>query len=226
MSDSNKICFITCVNDEECYAESLLYLKNLVIPQGMDTEFLPIRGAKSMTSGYNAAMKMTNAKYKVYLHQDIFLMKKDYVDILLKIFQTDEKIGLIGHAGAHKLPTSGVWWQGEELYGRVAHSYEPESLRRTDYGCHVEGDFLDLEVVDGLIMATQYDIPWREELFTGWHFYDISQSFEFKRNGLRVVIPRQDDIWCVHACGNKELKDDYWRYRQIFLNEYKKELLD
>ena len=32
---------------------------------------------------------------------------------------------------------------------------------------------------DGLLLATQYDIDWREDLFENWHFYDISQCMEF-----------------------------------------------
>ena len=31
----------------------------------------------------------------------------------------------------------------------------------------------EVEGVDGLLMATQYDIPWREDLFDGWDFYDL-----------------------------------------------------
>ena len=36
-----------------------------------------------MTSGYNNAMKKTDAKYKVYLHQDVFILNHNFLmDIL------------------------------------------------------------------------------------------------------------------------------------------------
>ena len=45
-------------------------------------------------------------------------------------------------------------------------------------------------------MATQYDVPWREDLFDGFDFYDVSQSFEFRKAGYTVGVPVQRDA-CV-----------------------------
>lgn len=217
--DKQKIAFITCVNDERVYAEARLYLQQLVIPQGMRAELLPVRGAASMAAGYNAALRATDAAYKVYLHQDLFLTRKDFLLRMLDIFQADASIGLLGLAGSRCLPASGVWWGAAERYGTVYHSYEPESLERVDFGL-VPEPYAEAAVVDGLLMATARDIPWREDLFDGWHFYDISQSMEFWRHGMRVVVPAQAEPWCVHACGEKDLGDDYWHYRDVFQAEY------
>ena len=71
MTDDEKIAFITCVNDEEKYEECLLYLRHLRLPRGMAAEYIPVRGAASMASGYNEAMRGSSARYKVYLHQGI-----------------------------------------------------------------------------------------------------------------------------------------------------------
>ncbi len=30
--------------------------------------------------------------------------------------------------------------------------------------------FIPVECIDGLLMATQYDVPWREDLFDGFDF--------------------------------------------------------
>ena len=56
MKNEKEICFITCVNDEAWYEESLLYLKHLVLPSGMTAAYLPVRGASSMAAGYNRAV--------------------------------------------------------------------------------------------------------------------------------------------------------------------------
>ena len=50
MTDASKIAFITCVNDEEKYGECLLYLRHLRIPDGMEAEYIPVRGAASMAA--------------------------------------------------------------------------------------------------------------------------------------------------------------------------------
>ena len=69
-------------------------------------------------------------------------------------------------------------------------------------------------------IATQYDIMWREDLFTGWDFYDVSQGEEFRRNGYKVVVPYMDKSWCIHDDGFLNLSR-YDEFRDIFLKEYK-----
>lgn len=104
-----KIAFITCINDQAMYAESLQYLRNLYIPEDMAVEIIPMEGCSSMASAYNAAMKQTNARYKVYLHQDTYIVNRSFIYDILQIFQ-DAKIGVIGMAGAKQLPATGIWW--------------------------------------------------------------------------------------------------------------------
>ncbi|NRU88044.1 hypothetical protein DFH41_002631 [Clostridium beijerinckii] len=69
----NKIAFITCVNDETLYEKSLSYINKLQIPMGIEIEIIAIRNAKSMTSAYNEAIQKSDSKYKVYLHQDVYI---------------------------------------------------------------------------------------------------------------------------------------------------------
>ena len=220
--DAKKICFITCVNNEELYAEALLYLKHLHMPEGMQAEYVGVRGAASMAAGYNEGMRKSDAKYKVYLHQDTLVVNKDLAADLLRLF-ADASIGAVGVIGCRSLPRSGVWWDGLRTYGRVLHACEPESV--TDTVCQQpSGEYIEVESVDGLLLITQYDLPWREDLFTGWHFYDTSQCREFARAGYRVVIPRQEDFWCIHCPKEKPLAPAYKQYQRIFLKEYGAEL--
>ncbi len=221
--DAGKVCFITCVNDEDWYSECLLYLKHLRLLDGMRAEYLPVRGASSMCSGYNQGMRESDAKYKVYLHQDTLVVNKDLVRDLLELF-SDETIGLVGVIGCRSLPRSGVWWDGLRTYGRVLHACEPESV--VDSQCRQpEGKYMELEAVDGLFLATQYDIPWREDLFTGWHLYDTSMCMEMRRRGRRVVVPNQsEDFWCIHCPKEKPLAQEYKGYQKAFLKEYGTEL--
>ena len=109
-------------------------------------------------------------------------------------------------------------------YGRVLHACEPESV--VDSECNEpEGEYIEVEAVDGLCIATQYDINWREDLFDGWHLYDTSICKEFGRAGYKVVIPNQkNDFWCIHCPKEKPLDPKYRRYQKIFLKEYGDEL--
>ena len=221
--DEKKIAFITCTNNDWWYSECRLYLEHLTIPEGMTAEFIAIRDATSMTEGYNRAMQNSDAKYKVYLHHDTFVVNKNLVADLLKIFR-DETIGVVGVIGCVNLPSTGVWWDGMRTYGRVLHACEPESV--VDSHCdEPDGDYQQVESVDGLFLATQYDLPWREDLFDGWHMYDASLCKEMSRAGYRVVVPNQSaDFWCIHCPKEKPLDPKYRRYQKIFVREYGDEL--
>ena len=76
-----------------------------------------------------------------------------------------------------------------------------------------------MEAIDGFLMATQYDIPWREDLFDKWDFYDASQSMEFIRHGYKVVIPKMEEPWCLHDCGYLNM-DHYEEEREKYVKEY------
>ncbi len=213
--DERKICFIACVNSDAYEQELLKYLNNLIVPEGYGVEYLSIREAKSMAAGYNEGMRGSDAKYKVYLHQDAFIVNPYFIWELLDIFQEDT-IGMAGMVGAPEMPENAVMWSVPRVGKLYANQFY--SSRKIVFG-EVEGKYREVEAVDGLLMATQYDLPWREDLFQGWDFYDVSQSREFMEHGYRVVVPDQGQPWCIHTDGFSKLKD-YYKARRIFQEEY------
>lgn len=105
--DANKICFILCVNYELYTQEAIYYINNLTIPDGFTVDILTVLEASGMAAGYNEAMAQTDAKYKVYLHQDVFIIEPDFIKHLVHLFQ-DPNIGMIGMVGSPKIP--GSWY--------------------------------------------------------------------------------------------------------------------
>lgn len=221
-ADPKKIALISCVNDEEMYAECVRYLQHLAIPQGFSAELVPVRGAASAASGYEAARRASTARYKVYLHQDVLITEKNILARLVDIFQTREDIGLIGFVGCRRLPSDGVWWNAKECCGSVWQICDPEAMVRVAYR-PVPKEGVEVEALDGMFLATQADVPWREDLFTGWHFYDISAAMEYRRAGFRLLIPHFEKPPCIHETGRKRLDDSWKTAQQAFLAEYGKE---
>lgn len=215
--DEKKIAFITCVNDDDMYQESMLYLQHLKMPKGMSAEYIPIRGAKSMTAGYEQGRIQTDAKYKIYLHQDVLVLKKELLEKLLECFQNPQ-VGMVGLAGCVHLPESGEWWMGEGCVSKVAQSIRAEQVSYPGSDCPET----EVEAIDGVFMATQYDLPWRQDLFQGWHFYDISQSVEFRKAGYVVKVIAQEEPWLIHCTPLKHLDADYNYWRKIFIEKYKR----
>lgn len=205
-----------CVNDPLYEKECIRYIRKLNVPEGYTVEQLSIRNAESMASGYNKAMQQSDAKYKVYLHQDLFIVNKNFIRDILRVFNQEEKIGMIGMVGAPVLSRKGIMWEGERI-GTIFTS-NIKTAGPTIFG-EVKNMYQKVEAVDGLLIATQTDIQWREDKFTGWDFYDVAQSVEFRKNGYKVVVPRMEIPWCLHDDGYMNL-ETYFRWRDVFLQEY------
>ena len=223
--DDHSICFISNVNNEAEYEGAKNAILELEIPSGYKVEILGVRHAASMAAGYQQAMEASNAKYKIYLHQDVFVINPRLISNLLNIFQSDIKVGMVGVAGAAKLrQDQPAWWISElsTLFGTCYTRLSENEMVRNYYG-EVPGGpgaYVHVAAIDGLFMATQYDLPWRADLFHGWHFYDISQSREFINAGYKVVIPHQQEPWVIHDCGGKPLDDSYYENMRIFKENY------
>lgn len=212
-----KICFIICSNNKRYLEECLFYLSKLEVPTGYTVEAISIFDAKSMAGGYNEGLKAAEAKYKIYLHQDVFIIYKKFLEAILNIFHSDPLIGMIGVVGTPKISVGGVMWFGHregQLYGT-----NPVQEEYAIYNYKLEDGLHEVDAIDGLMMITSIDIPWKEETFDGWDFYDVSQSFEFRKAGYKVVVPEQLCPWCVHDDGVLNLIN-YDKYRKICMQEY------
>lgn len=218
--NERKICFILCVNQEVFLEECCFYINRLFVPEGFQVEIKPVRNAACMTAGYNQAMQESDAKYKVFLHQDVFIVNRHFIEDILQIFEADEQIGMIGMVGCKRMAEDGVMWHSLR-YGNVYGSDAPVAdIPITKYGYSLKKDgYIEVEAADGFLLAVNDDIFWREDLFRGWDFYDASQSFEYRKRGKKIVVPVQKRPWCVHNDGILSMWD-YESYRQIFVKEY------
>ena len=122
---------------------------------------------------------------------------------------------MIGIIGTPQLDPSCVMWLGNRVGKLVSNCiYHTVKAAIGEITSPTE-----VEAIDGLLMATQYDIPWREDIFKGWDYYDISQSFEFRKAGYKVMVLPADEPWCFHDDGILELSE-YNNTRDIFMQEY------
>jgi glycosyltransferase involved in cell wall biosynthesis len=221
--NENKIAFITYVTDQNLYQKSLSYINKLQIPEGIEIEIIPIKSAKSIASAYNEAMQKSDSKYKVYLHEDVYIQNIKFINDILAIFKSDQKIGLIGVAGAKIIPVSGVWQEDHRKVGKVFDNHRG-FLELLNYN-EVTDLCTEVKCIDGIIMITQYDLLWRDDIFDGWYFYDLSQSIEFQRKELKIVVPNQENAWCIHDCGHINTSDEFEISRNKFLDTYSKDVL-
>lgn len=213
--NTHQIAFILSINNIQEAEECLRYINRLKVPEGYEIDILTIREAASMAEAYDVGMKSSEAKYKIYLHQDVFLIYPELLTDMIEIFQSDESIGLMGCIGNSNIPENALagssWDTGKLLQNQVP--------KKEEYSWVSEKLYREVEAVDGLFIATQYDVDWRKDIFDGWDFYDISQCFEMKRKGYKVVVPFQNEFWCYHDHLYSKMLD-YDRCRVKFIREY------
>lgn len=159
---------------------------------------------------------MSDARYKIYMHQDVMITEKKFLKKILSLFKNRE-IGMIGLVGSPVFPENGVMWYGDRIGSLYTQGSE-------GYGTYIFGQVAApceyVEAVDGFLMITQYDVPWRADIFKKWDFYDVSQCFEFSKRGYKIAVPAMLNPWCIHDCGASDYHD-YFGEREKFLQEYR-----
>jgi hypothetical protein len=151
------------------------------------------------------------------MHQDVFIMNVNFMADIIKSFRENPDYGMLGVCGADRVFEDANYWvrwnAGSSRWGsnmeEKAVYNRPESLER----------LIPVVAIDGMMIVTQVDLPWREDLFDAFDFYDVSQSFEFQKAGYKVGVVPQLDIWCHHDCAWSNMSR-YDLYRRIFCREY------
>ncbi len=186
MCDDNQFCFIISVSDELYKEECLKYISALEIPDGHTIDIITIEGADSLSVAYNAGMQASPAKYKIYLMQELLIMDRRFLYELLEVF-ADPQIGMAGVIGAESLSGDGDL-RNSDCTGTWGEEEESGSFFYWYGNMTPAAKLTDVMAVDGRLFATQTDIPWRDELFTGDRYPVISQSLEFRKAGYRVAV--------------------------------------
>lgn len=219
--DEQKIAVFFCTNDSQYASECVAYLKRLEIPSRMKMEIIEIWNAPGMAAGYNAAMMSTDAKYKLYIHHDTFLLQQDIMVKLVDVFSSRESLGMLGIFGSTNLQDSALWYKSSWDESRL-NLYQDAVLEiHRSVSEKNQGIIEAAEAIDGVFIATSKDVYWREDLFDGWHFYDISQGYEFRKYGYETAFYMDSKIWALHETTmKKDPIDTYEKYRRIFQREY------
>lgn len=217
--NEKKFCFIMCANDDLMLSECIHYINHLNIPEGYELDLLTVADAPSMTEGYNNAMEESDAKYKIYMHQDVFILNKNLLYDLLTIFQSDPSIGMVGMVGYDTISSDGIMWHEP----RIGNLWQPGKTYPPleTYRFSLEKDGIsNTALIDGYFMATAYDLPWDTEDVKAWDFYDAYHSLAFWLHQYRVVVPTQKYPWCLHDDDHFLGLTNYDTYRQKFMKRY------
>lgn len=149
-----------------------------------------INNGESLTKAYNRGLKQAKNDIVVFCHDDLTIETNQWGKKLIKMFEKNPEFGIIGVAGSKNMPASGQWWENpKKMYGRVAHTHEGKTWLSTyseDLGQTLE----EVVVCDGVwfgLDKTRIKKEFNENV-EGFHFYDISFTFENYLEGVKVGV--------------------------------------
>ncbi|MGG7151283.1 glycosyltransferase [Clostridium neonatale] len=223
--DNKKIAFIITSSNDEIYKNQIKYINNLYVPNGYTVDIIKIDNKKEGTNvveNYNIIMQKNNAKFKVYLDENITIINKNFIKKVLDIFNKDKKIGVIGIKGSKKLPASVTFDHSLQKYGKI-YSCTNGSMKCQSYNEAI-GDYEKVQVIYGGIFVTQYDVDWRSDIFASTYFSCVAQCLEFETLGYKTVVPKQNEPWCIDDSKNNFNEEEYKLEKETFLKQYSKKV--
>lgn len=213
-----KICFITCVNNSLMYDECCYYISKLLVPRGFEVKTLSISDASGMAEGYNMGQSKSGADINVFLHQDVCILNPFFIYEIADIFESDNAVGMIGLVGSPALPPDAVMWHDKRV-GNL-YSLSPDNLSYDYNPQKTVQAITSVEAIDGFLMISNKRIEWRDDIFDGFDFYDISQCTEYLKLGYKIVVSDQSSPWAAHDDGIMKL-GLYNKYRLLYIDKYK-----
>jgi glycosyltransferase involved in cell wall biosynthesis len=149
-----------------------------------------INNGESLTHAYNRGLKQAKYDIVVFCHDDLTVETKQWGNKLVKLFEKNPEYGIIGVAGSKNMPVSGQWWENRnKMYGRVAHTHEGKTWLST-YSDDLGQELEEVVVVDGVWFAAHKKRIKKSfnETVEGFHFYDVTFSFEKFLEGVKVGV--------------------------------------
>jgi protein O-GlcNAc transferase len=192
-----------------------------------DFEVIGIHDAKSLCEGYNRGASRARGDFLIFCHDDIEFVHDDFCARLLQHLRTHD---LVGVAGTSRL-VNGDWGHGgpPNVHGQIIHRARSDAAldaaKMSSY-IYLGIGFQSLvneniQAVDGVFIATKRElwekIRFDENIFDGFHLYDIDFSYRAFLAGYKLAIPL--DLLLIHFSTGRY--DQAWqKYNLKFLEKF------
>lgn len=213
--DLQKIAVIIYNNNGIGYDKEIEYLSQLNVPAGMKVDIITLDDSVNRFVMYNQSMMQSDAKYKIYMDDRSIILNPDFFAEVIELFK-EEKVGAIGVWGTSQLSTTGDFAITNSLTGKIVF----------DNGDNFDGKeiidkYFTAQILGQGIFVTQYDVRWRNDIFSSNIYWTESQSLEFRRLGFKCIVPRQIEPWLLLHDGYQKTDE---QSKNIFLDEYSKDI--
>lgn len=200
--------------------------ENIVKTIGCTYELIVIDNSKNQYSifeAYNDGISKSKGHFLCFLHDDIIFHTNNWGIILLKLFENDKSVGLIGVAGAKiktKMPSA--WWDcphNQKAVNLIQH-FNSERIINWNYGFE-EKNNIEVVAIDGVFMGMRKNELIRfDTKLKGFHSYDLNISLEHKKNNIKIIVTNEitiehfslgnlDKIWGLSTLRSHKLYADF-----------------
>lgn len=172
----------------------------------------------SMCSAYNEGVRRANGEYLCFMHEDIRFLSGNWGGVAVREL-SNEKVGMIGLIGSTYYDRSMSYWCHSPFC--VGHNWVGKEHRV--FSKHTTP--VDVVTADGLWLVIARDmfrfIRWDEDLFTGFHMYDMDISMQVLKTGRRIrVVPEVE----INHWSNGVFSRSFYDACMQFHNKWDKEL--
>lgn len=220
--NDKKIAIIVYKNYDAGYEMTLNALQKTVLPAGFEAELITVSEAHCLAEVCNIGMRSTDAKYKLYILNDVYELDKDILVKLLKYFEDYSRVGLLGLYGG-ALSLNGDYANNKKNYGIYRYQKGKEFYQyKSDNPLFIQ----KVTNIEPSIMMTSHDCDWDETI--GDYFFGSAQCCRLVNEGYECAVPMQNMVWAVFAFDSPWLsvqsKEEYEQQREAFSEKYRKVL--
>ncbi|WP_264553459.1 glycosyltransferase family protein [Flavobacterium sp. N2038] len=161
----------------------------------------------AIVKSYNIGIQKSKFEYLLFVHEDVLFHTVNWGQILVDIFDSNSKLGLIGVAGTKyksKFP-SAFWHTKEELLNINLIQHYPNKPKSHLKLGFIENHMEKVVAIDGVFIALKKNtgVQFNEKI-SGFHCYDLGISVDILEKGYQIVVT--DQILIEHfSNGNTNL---------------------
>lgn len=171
--------------------------ENIKKTVGCDYELIVIDNSEnkySIFEAYNEGIEKSKGDFLCLMHDDIFIHTNGWGNVIHRIFNENQQIGLIGVAGAKiktKMPSA--WWDcpdNQKVICIIQH-FPNQEKEVWSFGFENKKN-TEVVAIDGVFMVMRKDKYIRfDDKMKGFHNYDLNISFEYIKKGYKIVVTNE-----------------------------------
>ncbi|MEO6291489.1 MAG: glycosyltransferase [Burkholderiaceae bacterium] len=182
-------------------------------------ELVHIPDAKNMCEGYNRGLARARGDHLIFCHDDIEFLPDNICSQLAYAFQYSDLFGVLGS----RVLCSANWMRSCQPHTLGYIAQLTESGNHKIILCGLEDTLMfGVQALDGVMIGCHRHVAeqlrWDEQIFDGWHGYDVDFTYRAFQAGFNIAVV--GFLPLVHYSTATFQSDDFKKYESAFSLKY------